>query len=142
MPRTADFDHSVPLPPGLKVSQARRAIQFVERELSDLVEIYYEQMNVFCGIVGIFGTKALDAVSNYEKPRRTDTRQQRFPDLCRRGSREPRQPCDWLESKGSKRPWAIQSHDDHPGWYIVYAISSTRRKQLSRVNRLSSGELT
>ena len=57
---------------------------------------------------------------SYEKPRRTDTRQQRFPDLCRRGSREPRQPCDWLESKGSKRPWAMQSHDDHPGWYVVW----------------------
>ena len=51
MPRTADFDHSVPLPPGLKVRPAHRAIQFVERELSDLVEIYYEQMNVFCGII-------------------------------------------------------------------------------------------
>jgi hypothetical protein len=25
-----------------------------------------------------------------------------------------------LESKGSKRPWAIQSHYDHPGWYIVW----------------------
>jgi hypothetical protein len=25
-----------------------------------------------------------------------------------------------LESKGSKRPYAIQSHFDHPGWYIVW----------------------
>jgi hypothetical protein len=25
-----------------------------------------------------------------------------------------------LESKASKRPWAIQSHYDHPGWYIVW----------------------
>ncbi len=25
-----------------------------------------------------------------------------------------------LESKGSTRPWAIQSHFNHPGWYIVW----------------------
>ena len=25
-----------------------------------------------------------------------------------------------LESKGSTRPWAVQSHDDHPGWYVVW----------------------
>lgn len=25
-----------------------------------------------------------------------------------------------LESKGSKRPWELQSHYDHPGWYIVW----------------------
>ena len=41
-------------------------------------------MNVFSAIVGIFGTKALDSVSNYEKHRNVDTAQQRFPDLRRR----------------------------------------------------------
>jgi hypothetical protein len=25
-----------------------------------------------------------------------------------------------LESKGSKRPWSIQSHYDHAGWYIIW----------------------
>ena len=87
--------------------------------MGDLVDIYYEQMNVFSAIVGIFGTRALDSVSNYEKHRHADTAQQRFPDLCRRGcgSGDPR---NCLESKGSKRPWAIQSHYDHPGWYIVW----------------------
>jgi hypothetical protein len=29
-------------------------------------------------------------------------------------------PQEALESKGSTRPWAIQSHYDHPGWYIVW----------------------
>lgn len=65
------------------------------------------------------GTRALDAVSNYEKHKHLHTAQQRFPDLCRRGcgSSDPRH-C--LESKGSKRPWEIQSHYDHSGWYIIW----------------------
>jgi hypothetical protein len=69
--------------------------------------------------VGIFGARALHSVSNYEKHKHTDTAQQRFPDLCRKGCGKPT-PNDCLESKGSKRPWAIQSHYNHPGWYIVW----------------------
>jgi hypothetical protein len=64
--------------------------------------------------------KALDAVSNYEKHRHADMAQQRFPDLRRRGTGDKPSPSESLESKGSKRPWAIQSHYDHPGWYIVW----------------------
>jgi hypothetical protein len=32
-----------------------------------------------------------------------------------------------LESKGSSRPWAIQSHYNHPGWYIMwrYLVDTT-----------------
>lgn len=92
----------------------------MERELADLAEIYFEQANVFSALVGIFGTKALDSVSNYEKSRHSYTAQQRFPDLCRRGCATPARPEDCLESKASKRPWAIQSHYDHPGWYIIW----------------------
>ena len=114
------FDHSVPLPPGLTVGAIRRSIEYIERELSELVEIYHEQMNVFSAIVGIFGVKALDSVSNYEKHRNIDTAQQRFPDLRRRGSGPHPTSNDSLESKASKRPWALQSHFDHPGWYIVW----------------------
>ena len=120
MARRDDFDPSVPLPPGLDVGAIRRAIEYMERELADLVDLYYEQANVFSAVVGIYGTKALDSVSNYEKHRHTDTAQQRFPDLCRRGCGQRRTPNDCLESKGSKRPWAIQAHYDHPGWYIVW----------------------
>jgi len=29
-------------------------------------------------------------------------------------------PQESLECKASKRPWAVQSHYDHPGWYIVW----------------------
>jgi hypothetical protein len=120
MARRDDFDPSVPLPPGLDVGAIRRAIEYMERELADLVDLYYEQANVFSAVVGIYGTKALDSVSNYEKHRHIDTAQQRFPDLCRRGCGQRRTPNDCLESKGSKRPWAIQAHYDHPGWYIVW----------------------
>lgn len=120
MARIEDFDRSVVLPPGLTVVAIHKAVEYVEKNLADLVENYYEQANVFSAIVGIFGTKALDALSTYEKNRNIDTAQQRFPDLKRRGSGDPPDPNHSLESKGSKRPWAIQSHYDHPGWYIVW----------------------
>ncbi len=119
MPRAGRLDRSVALPPGLDAAAIGRAVKFIEKELVDLVEIYYEQANVFSAIVGIFGTKALDAVSAYEKHRHADTAQQRFPDLCRRGC-GPAHPRNCLESKGSKRAWAIQSHYDHAGWYVMW----------------------
>ena len=120
MARSEWFDPSVPLPPGLTLAAIRRAIEYIERELSELVDIYDEQMNVFSALVGIFGTKALDSVSNYEKHRNVDTAQQRFPDLRRRGSGSNPTPDNSLESKASKRSWALQSHFDHPGWYVVW----------------------
>jgi hypothetical protein len=84
MARRDDFDPEVALPPGLDIAALRRAINYVEEELAELVDIYYEQANVFSAIVGIYGTKALDTVSNYEKHKNIDTAQQRFPDLRRR----------------------------------------------------------
>jgi hypothetical protein len=118
MARKEDFNSAVALPPGLEIGAFRRAVDYMEKELGDLVEIYYEQANVFSAIVGIFGTRALDSFSNYEKHRHAHTAQQRFPDLCRRGCKPD--PCHCLESKGSKRPWAIQSHYDHSGWYVIW----------------------
>ena len=134
MAKKSDFDPSVPLPPGLELGAIRRAIEYMEKELAELVEIYYGQANVFSAIVGIFGIKALDAVSNYEKHRHSDMAQQRFPDLRRRGCGAKLTPNDSLESKGSKRPWAIQSHYDHPGWYIVwrYLIDPTESLEPQR----------
>jgi hypothetical protein len=128
----SDIAHNVPLPPGLEPSAVRRAIDYMERQLGDLVEIYYEQANVFSAIVGIFGTRALNEFSNYEKHRHADTAQQRFPDLRRKGYKLEPNYC--LESKGSKRPWAIQSHYDHPGWYIVW------RYLVDRTESLESGK--
>jgi hypothetical protein len=102
MARKEDFNPEVPLPPGMEVGAIRRAINYMEKELAELVDIYFEQANVFSALVGIFGTRALDSFSNYEKHRHAHTAQQRFPDLCRRGARADPSHC--LESKGSKRP--------------------------------------
>jgi len=120
MAKTADFDNTMPLPPGLTVTAIRKAIEYIERGLVELVEIYFEQANVFSALVGIYGAKALDANSVYEKSRHIDIAQQRFPDLRRKGSGDKPTPNESLESKGSKRPWALQSHYDHSGWYIVW----------------------
>jgi hypothetical protein len=120
MTRAADFDKSVALPPGLTISAIRKSVDYIERELSELIDIYEEQANVFSALVGIYGVRALDTFSVYEKSRHRDVAQQRFPDLKKRGSRTPPPPQMSLESKGSKRPWEVQSHYDHPGWYIVW----------------------
>ena len=114
------FDKSVPLPPGLTAVAVKKAVAYVERELADLIDVYFEQANVFSALVGIFATKALDANSVYEKRRHIDEAQTQFPDLKRRGRPEPPSPNESLECKASKRPWAVQSHYDHPGWYIIW----------------------
>ena len=120
MVRSDDFDRNVELPKGLEISAIRRAIGYIEKQLAEWFEIYFEQANVFSALVSIMGAKALDTYSSYEKHRNVDTAQQRFPDLKRRGSGQNPRAEDCLESKGSKRPWSIQSHYDHPGWYIVW----------------------
>lgn len=117
---SSGWDSSVALPPDLTPGHIRRAIAYVERELDEFVDIYDEQANVFSALVGIFGVKALSSFSPYEKHRHQDLAQQRFPDLRHRRSRLPPPPELSLESKASKRPWAVQSHYDHPGWYIVW----------------------
>ncbi len=91
------------------------------------MDLYYEQANIFSGIVGILGVQALDSISPYKKHKHPDVAQQRFPDLSLRGRLTP-PPTEALESKGSTRPWALQSHYDHPGWYIVwrYLVDPTR----------------
>ncbi len=116
------FNRDVARPPGLEIAAIRQAIQHIEEKLSedDFIGLYLEQANIFSALVGMFGTRALDMLSNYEKHRHTHTAQQNFPDLCRRGAPRPLRPEDCLECKASVRPWAIQSHYDHAGWYIVW----------------------
>ncbi len=120
MVRNSDFDATVKLPPGLELGAIRKSIEYIERQLTDLVEIYFEQMNVFSAIVGIYGTKAIDTHSVYEKVHHTDIAQTRFPDLRHRGKGTNCSSKYCLESKASKRPWAIQSHYDHEGWYLIW----------------------
>jgi hypothetical protein len=109
----------VRLPRDLKEIHIRRAVDYIEKHTADLVDIYLEQANVFSGIIGIFGIKALHAVSPYKKHMHPDVAQQRFPDLSLAGRQNP-PPSQALESKGSTRAWSIQSHYNHPGWYIVW----------------------
>jgi hypothetical protein len=127
MARAADFNQTVPLPPGLTITAIRKSIEYIENELAELIDIYHEQANVFSALVGIYGVRALDSFSVYEKSQHRDEAQQRFPDLKRRGAPARVPPKLALESKGSKRPWELQSHYDHPGWYIVwrYLVDST-----------------
>jgi hypothetical protein len=97
---TDGFDRSVPLPPELKTAHIREAIGHVENHTTELIDIYFEQANVFSGIVGIIGTQALHAVVRYKKHKHPDIAQQRFPDLSLRGRLNP-PPEQALESKGS-----------------------------------------
>jgi hypothetical protein len=125
------FDGAVARPPGLTITHLRSAIDFVEDQAEELIDLYFEQANIFSGVVGIIGVRALDSFSPYKRHKHPDIAQQRFPDLSLRGNPPPREA---LESKGSTRPWAIQSHYDHPGWYIVwrYAIDPTKRMKRGR----------
>lgn len=134
MARKEDFNRKVPLPSGLTTTAIQKAIDYIEKELADLVEIYLEQANVFSALVGIYGAKALDATSVYEKHRHQDLAQQRFPDLRKKGSGPNPSPLVSLESKASKRAWALQSHYDHSGWYIVwrYLVDPTMSLEASK----------
>jgi hypothetical protein len=139
MVKSDDFDPSVPLPTGLDVSAIRRAIGYVEKELTDLVELYFEQANVFSGLVGMFGTKALSQYSQFEKNKHPDIAAQRFPDLCRRGRVGRLRPADCLESKGSKRPFAIQFTSTIPAGTLFGATSLTRFNRSRPGSRSLSG---
>ena len=132
--RPQDFDSAVPRPAGLTIAAIRDATNYIERELADLIDIYFEQSNLFSGLVGIYGTRALDTHSMYEKHRHRDLAAQRFPDLRRRGSGDSPSPQHSLESKASIRPWALQAHYDHAGWYIVwrYLIDATETYERDR----------
>lgn len=117
---------ALPLPKNLELIHVEKAVEYIETQTADLIDLYLEQANVFSAIVGIFGVKGLHAVSPYKKHKHPDIAQQRFPDLSLDGKLNP--PADQaLESKGSSRPWAIQSHYNHPGWYVVwrYLVDTT-----------------
>ena len=128
------FDSRVERPAGLELSHLSRAIEFIEQETASLIDIYFEQRNVFSAIVGILGVKALDSFSVYEKVQHEFEAQQRFPDLQHRTAGARPRPDQCLESKASKRPWAIQSHYDHEGWYVVwrYLVDPTQTIQPGR----------
>lgn len=132
MPRNSDgFDPGVPLPQGLTVAHLRPAIRYVEKRAESFIDLYYEQANLFSALIGILGTRALHSFSPYKRHKHPDVAQLRFPDLSLDGRLDP-PPKQALESKGSIRPWAIQSHYDHPGWYIVWRYTLDPTKTLKR----------
>jgi hypothetical protein len=118
-PLPEGFASNVRLPPQLKVGHIARAIEYIESEAGEATDVYFEQANVFSALIGIFGIRALHSLSPYKKHKHPDIAQQRFPDLSLGGKPNP-PPERALESKGTTRPWALQSHYDHPGWYIVW----------------------
>ena len=127
------FDSTVKRPPGLTIPHIRAAINFVEERAEDLIDLYYEQANIFSGVVGILGVRALDSLTPYKRHKHPDTAQQRFPDLSLKGQLNP-PAIEALESKGSTRPWSIQSHYNHAGWYIVwrYGVDPTKTMKAPR----------
>lgn len=134
-PRDADgFNRGISLPPELRPSHIRRAVDYIEKETSDLVDVYFEQANVFSALVGIFGVRALHAVSPYKKHKHPDIAQQRFPDLSLGGRLNP-PPSQALESKGTSRPWELQSHYNHAGWYIVWRYLVDPTRTISRARK-------
>ena len=88
------FDLEVERPAGLEINHLRRAIDYIERETASLIDIYFEQRNVFSAIVGILGVKALDTFSIYEKVQHELEAQQRFPDLQHRAAGTRPVPID------------------------------------------------
>jgi hypothetical protein len=120
------FDRSAALPPELKVSHIREAVEHVEERATELLDIYFEQANVFSAIVGILGTQALHSLSPYKKHKHPDVAQQRFPDLSLRGRLNP-PPDHALESKASTRPWHCSPTITTPAGTSFGAMPSTRR---------------
>lgn len=122
------FDRSVSLPTKLTVGHIRNAMEYIEEQAEELIDLYYEQANVFSAVVGILGIKALHSFSPYKRHKHPDIAQQRFPDLSLGGKLNPPSK-QALESKASIRPWAVQSHYNHAGWYIIwrYAVDPTKR---------------
>lgn len=89
------FDGAVALPPGLTVAHLLNAIDFVEEQAEDLIDLYFEQANIFSGIIGIMGVRALDSFSPYKRHKHPDVAQEHFPDLSLRGRLNPLHGKPW-----------------------------------------------
>lgn len=63
------------LPPGLATLQIGKAVEYVEAKAAELVDLYYEQANLFSGIVGILSAQALHTFSPYKKHKHPDVAQ-------------------------------------------------------------------
>lgn len=117
----------MPLPRNLTALHVQTAVEHIEREAADLVDLYLEQANVFSAIVGIFGTRALARRQSLQEAQASRHRSTTLPRPVLGGPIEP-SPLTCSGVKGSTRPWAIQSHYNHPGWYVVwrYLVDTTQ----------------
>ena len=57
----------------------KNAIDFIEERAEEWIDIYLEQANIFSGVIGILGVRALDSLSPYKRHKHPDIAQQRFP---------------------------------------------------------------
>ena len=73
------FDRSAALPPALTIVHIKNAIDFIEERAEEWIDIYLEQANIFSGVIGILGVRALDSLSPYKRHKHPDIAQQRFP---------------------------------------------------------------
>lgn len=121
------FNSEISLPLQLKIAHVRRAIEYIETQAADYGEIFFNRPRVFSALFRSYSRRALHSLSPYKKHKHPDIAQQRFPDLSLGGKLNP-PPEQALESKGTTRPWALQSHDNHSGWYIVwrYPVDPTK----------------
>ena len=110
------FDRTVALPPGQLSRISRMPSNLWKRKPRNSSNFTSSKPTFSAESSASLGVRALDSLSPYKRHKHPDVAQQRFPDLSLRGKLNP-PPTEALESKGSSRSWAIQSHYNHPGWY-------------------------
>jgi hypothetical protein len=98
------------LPDGLTAAIIRDAVVIVEMKANLVPELYEVQPSVFSSAMSTFGVYALDQIGPYRRLVAT-----KYPDLAMNGI--------GLESKASTREWAVQSHYNHAGWYVIWRYS-------------------
>jgi len=122
------------LPPGLDPKAVCPCVRYVQNHLTDFPPVVYRKPKLLNAIVRILGKRALARYSEYETIHPTQSALRMFLGLRHCGAGNNPSPNESLESKASKRPWAIQSHYDHPGWYIVwrYLVDDTQSLEAGR----------
>jgi hypothetical protein len=122
------------LPKGLLPIHIAKAVDFVERETADLVDLYFEQANVFSAIVGIFGVKALQAVSPYKKHKHPDVPNNAFR-IYRLAENSIRQRHRRLNRRGVRERGPFSPTTTIPDGTLYGAISSIQRRPLNQAGR-------
>src|SRR5258708_32283564 len=80
-PAASVRERTLLLPKNLQPIHITKGVGFVEEQAAELIELYYAQANEFSTVVGIFGEKALNAISPAKKHRNPDTTKLGIPFL-------------------------------------------------------------